>query len=225
MQRHFDEELEKLKEKILKMSSLVEKAIHLSIKALVDRESELAQQIIKSDDQVNMLEIEIDEFSLKLLALRQPQAGDLRLITSIMKINNDLERIGDLAVNIAERTMELLKFPIVKPLIDIPRMAEIAQGMVKDSLDAFVNRDSKLARSVCERDDKVDNLNDRIFRDLLTYMLQNPKTIERAVNLILVGRNLERIADHATNICEDVIYIVDGKTIKHHIEEREIKDC
>lgn len=225
MQRHFDEELEKLKEKILKMSSLVEKAIHLSIKALVDRESELAQQIIKSDDQVNMLEIEIDEFSLKLLALRQPQAGDLRLITSIMKINNDLERIGDLAVNISERTMELLKFPIVKPLIDIPRMAEIAQGMVKDSLDAFVNRDSKLARSVCERDDKVDNLNDQIFRELLTYMLQDPKTIERAVDLILVGRNLERIADHATNICEDVIYIVDGKTIKHHIEEREIKDC
>ncbi|MCG2707906.1 MAG: phosphate signaling complex protein PhoU [Syntrophaceae bacterium] len=225
MQRHFDEELEKLKEKILKMSSLVEKAIHLSIKALVDRESELAQQIIKSDDQVNMLEIEIDEFSLKLLALRQPQAGDLRLITSIMKINNDLERIGDLAVNISERTIELLKFPIVKPLIDIPRMAEIAQGMVKDSLDAFVNRDSKLARSVCERDDKVDNLNDQIFRELLTYMLQDPKTIERAVDLILVGRNLERIADHATNICEDVIYIVDGKTIKHHIEEREIKDC
>lgn len=225
MQRHFDEELEKLKEKILKMSSLVEKAIHLSIKALVDRESELAQQIIKSDDQVNMLEIEIDEFSLKLLALRQPQAGDLRLITSIMKINNDLERIGDLAVNISERTMELLKFPIVKPLIDIPRMAEIAQGMVKDSLDAFVNRDSKLARSVCERDDKVDNLNDQIFRELLTYMLRDPKTIERAVDLILVGRNLERIADHATNICEDVIYIVDGKTIKHHIEEREIKDC
>lgn len=225
MQRHFDEELEKLKEKILKMSSLVEKAIHLSIKALVDRESELAQQIIKSDDQVNMLEIEIDDFSLKLLALRQPQAGDLRLITSIMKINNDLERIGDLAVNIAERTIELLKFPIVKPLIDIPRMAEIAQGMVKDSLDAFVNRDSKLARSVCERDDKVDNLNDQILRELLTYMLQDPKTIERAVDLILVGRNLERIADHATNICEDVIYIVDGKTIKHHIEEREIKDC
>ncbi|MFH1901946.1 MAG: phosphate signaling complex protein PhoU [Candidatus Omnitrophota bacterium] len=225
MQRHFDEELEKLKEKILKMSSLVEKAIHLSIKALVDRESELAQQIIKSDDQVNMLEIEIDDFSLKLLALRQPQAGDLRLITSIMKINNDLERIGDLAVNIAERTIELLKFPIVKPLIDIPRMADIAQGMVKDSLDAFVNKDSQLARSVCERDDKVDNLNDQIFRELLTYMLQDPKTIERAVDLILVGRNLERIADHATNICEDVIYIVDGKTIKHHIEEREIKDC
>lgn len=220
MQRHFDEELEKLKEKILKMSSLVEKAIHLSIKALVDRESELAQQIIKSDDQVNMLEIEIDDFSLKLLALRQPQAGDLRLITSIMKINNDLERIGDLAVNIAERTIELLKFPIVKPLIDIPRMADIAQGMVKDSLDAFVNKDSQLARSVCERDDKVDNLNDQIFRELLTYMLQDPKTIERAVDLILVGRNLERIADHATNICEDVIYIVDGKTIKHHIEER-----
>jgi len=225
MERHFDEELKELKEKLLRMSSLVEEAINFSIKALTDRKSELAEQVIKSDDGINMLEIEIDELSLKLLALRQPQAGDLRFITSIMKINSDLERMGDLAVNIAERTIELLKFPLLKPLIDIPRMAEIAQGMVKDSLDAFVNRDSKLARSVCERDDKMDNLNDQIFRELLTYMLQDPKTIERAVDLILVGRNLERIADHATNICEDVIYIVDGKTIKHHIEEREIKDC
>jgi len=137
-----------------------------------------------------------------------------------MKINNDLERMGDLAVNIAERTIELLKFPLLKPLIDIPRMAETAQGMVKDSLDAFVKKDSKLAKSVCERDDKVDNLNDQIFRELLTYMLQDPKTIERAVDLILVGRNLERIADHATNICEDVIYMAEGKTIKHHIENQ-----
>ena len=224
MERHFDEELGKLKQKILKMSSLVEKAIHLSIKALVDRKSELAQQVIKSDDEINILEIEIDVFSLKLLSLRQPQASDLRFITSIMKINNDLERVGDLAVNIAERTIELLKFPLLKPLIDIPRMANIAQGMLKDSLDAFVNRDSKLARSVCERDDEVDNFNDQIFRELLTYMLQDPKTIERAVDLILVGRNLERISDHTTNICEDVIYMVEGKTIKHHIEEREIKE-
>ena len=224
MERHFDEELKELKEKLLRMSSLVEEAINFSIKALTDRKSELAEQVIKSDDGINMLEIEIDELSLKLLALRQPQAGDLRFITSIMKINSDLERMGDLAVNIAERTIELLKFPLLKPLIDIPRMAEIAQGMVKDSLDAFVNRDSKLARSVCERDDKMDNLNDQIFRELLTYMLQDPKTIERAVDLILVGRNLERIADHATNICEDVIYMVDGKIIKHHIEERKIKE-
>ncbi len=224
MERHFDEELGELKEKLLRMSSLVEKAIHLSIKALVDRNDELAQQIVKSDDTINMLEIEIDELCLKLLALHQPQAGDLRFITSIMKINNDLERMGDLAVNIAERSIELLRSPLLKPLIDIPRMAEIAQGMVKDSLDAFVNRDSKSAQSVCERDDKVDALNDQIFRELLTYVLQEPKAIERAVDLILVGRNLERIADHATNISEDVIYMVEGRTIKHHIEERGLKN-
>lgn len=220
MQRHFDEELQDLKEKLLKMSSLVEKAIATSMKALVDRKDELARGVIKSDDGINTLEIEIDELSLKMLALHQPQAGDLRFITSIMKINNDLERMGDLAVNIAERTIELLKSPLLKPLIDIPRMAATAQGMVKDSLDAFVKNDPKLAKSVCERDDRVDNLNDQIFRELLTYMLQDPKTIERALDLILVGRNLERIADHATNICEDVIYIVDGRTIKHHAEEK-----
>ncbi|MFH1778131.1 MAG: phosphate signaling complex protein PhoU [Candidatus Omnitrophota bacterium] len=220
MERHFDEELKELKEKVLKMGSLVEKAICLSIKALVERKNELAEQVIKSDDEINMIEIAIDEISLKLLALRQPQAGDLRFITSIMKINNDLERMGDLAANIAERTIELLKFPLLKPLIDIPRMAEIAQGMVKDSLDAFVNRNSELAKNVCERDDKVDNLNDQIFRELLTYMLQDQKTIEQAVDLILVGRNLERIADHATNICEGVIYMVDGRIIKHHVENQ-----
>lgn len=220
MQRHFDEELKELKEEVLKMGSLVERAIHLSIKALVDRQDVIATQVIASDDAVNMQEIKIDDLSLKLLALHQPQAGDLRFITSIMKINSDLERIGDLAVNIAERTQELLKAPLLKPLIDIPRMAKIAQDMVKDSLDAFVNSDSDLARSVCRRDDQVDELNAQIFRELLTYMLQDPKTIERAVDLILVGRNLERIADHATNICEDVIYMVNGKNIKHHIEER-----
>ncbi|MCK4423913.1 MAG: phosphate signaling complex protein PhoU [Candidatus Omnitrophica bacterium] len=216
MERHFDEELKKLKEKLLRMSSLTEQAISFSIKALVDRRPELADKVIKSDDAINMLEIEIDELSLKLLALRQPQAGDLRFITSTMKINNDLERIGDLAVNIAERAVNLLKAPVLKPLIDIPRMAETAQAMLKDSLDAFVNKDSKLAGSVCKRDDEVDNLNDQIFRELLTYMIQDPKTIERAVGLILTARNLERIADHATNICEDVIYMVNGKTIKHH---------
>lgn len=224
MVRHFDEELNKLKEKLLEMSGLAQRAIQLSIGALAERKGELAQQVIKSDHAINMLEIEIDELSLKLLALRQPQAGDLRFITSIMKINNDLERIGDLAVNIAERTIELLKYPLLKPLIDIPRMADISQGMLKDSINAFVNRDSELARNVCERDDEVDNLNDQILRELLTYMMQDPKTIERAVDLILVGRNLERIADHATNICEDVIYMVSGRIIKHHIEEREIKE-
>ena len=225
IQRHFDEELQDLKEKLLKMGSLVEDAIQASIKALVDRKGELAQRVINSDDKINMLEIEIDDLSLKLLALHQPQAGDLRFITSVMRINSDLERMGDLAVNIAERTIELLKFPLLKPLIDIPQMAVIAQGMLKDSLDAFVNRDFKLAKSVCERDDAVDNLNNQIFRELLTYMLQDTKTIERAVDLILLGRNLERIADHSTNICEDVIYMVKGISIKHHIGEKEIREA
>jgi phosphate transport system protein len=156
---------------------------------------------------------------MRLLALRQPMATDLRFITSAMRIGSDLERIGDLAVNIAERTMDLLKAPQLKPLIDIPRMAELAQEMVRDALNAFINGDDKLAQEVCERDDVIDQLNDQVFRELLTYMIQDSRTISRAVDLILVGRHLERIADHATNIGEDVIYMVRGKTIKHHVEE------
>jgi phosphate transport system protein len=156
---------------------------------------------------------------MRLLALRQPMAADLRFITSAMKIGSDLERIGDLAVNIAERTLEILKYPQLKPLIDIPRMAALAQNMVRDVINAFVNGDAELAQNVCTRDDQVDKLNDQIFRELLTYMLEDASTIHRAVDLILIGRHLERIADHATNIGEDVIYMVRGKTIKHHIEE------
>src|SRR3989338_2813252 len=168
MERHFDEELNKLKEKLLRMASLVEEAISHAVKALVDGNSDLAAEVIKRDDEVNMLEIEIDEQCLKLLALMQPIAIDLRFITSAMKIGNDLERMGDQAVNIAERTLELLRQPQLKPLIDIPRMATLAQKMVKDSLDAFVNKDTNLARDVCVRDDQVDNLNDQVFRELLT---------------------------------------------------------
>ena len=220
MERHFDEELNRLKEKLLRMASLVEEAISHAVKALVDRNSDLAAEVIKRDDEVNMLEIEIDEQCLKLLALMQPIAIDLRFITSAMKIGNDLERMGDQAVNIAERTLELLRQPQLKPLIDIPRMATLAQKMVKDSLDAFVNKDTNLARDVCVRDDQVDNLNDQVFRELLTYMMEDTSTITRAVDLILIGRHLERIADHATNIGEDVVYLVEGKTIKHHIEEK-----
>ncbi len=220
MERHFDEELNRLKEKLLRMASLVEEAISHAVKALVDRNSDLAAEVIKRDDEVNMLEIEIDEQCLKLLALMQPIAIDLRFITSAMKIGNDLERMGDQAVNIAERTLELLRQPQLKPLIDIPRMATLAQKMVKDSLDAFVNKDTNLARDVCARDDQVDNLNDQVFRELLTYMMGDVSTITRAVDLILIGRHLERIADHATNIGEDVVYLVEGKTIKHHIEEK-----
>ena len=219
MKRHFDEELKELNKQLLSMCALVEEAIMLSVKALVERKNDLAEKVIKSDKAVDMLEIEIDELCLKLLALHQPVGVDLRFITSEMKINNELERIGDQAVNIAECTQKIIKQPILKPLIDIPRMAALAQKMVKDSIDALVNKDEALARDVCGRDDEVDNLNDQIFRELLTYMMQDHKTITRAVELVLVARHLERIADHATNIAEDVIYFVKGKTIKHHIEE------
>jgi phosphate transport system protein len=219
MARLFDEELKTLKEKLMRMSCLVEESIALAVKGLKDRKEKLAKEVLKREEKVNLLDVEIDELCLKLLARRQPMAIDLRLITSAMKITSELERIGDQAVNIAERSLELLKLPLLKPLIDIPRMADLAQSMVKDSINALVNRDGKLAREVCERDDQVDKLNDQIFRELLTYMMQDPTTIKIAVDLVLVGRHLERIADHATNIGEDVYYLVKGKTIKHHIEK------
>lgn len=217
MERHFDEALKNLKEKLLRMSGLVEESIGSAIKALMERNAELAYKVIKGDDVVNHLEIEIDEACLKLLALHQPTAGDLRFITSTMKINSDLERIGDLAVNIAERTLDLLKVPPLKLRLNIPQMADASQAMLKDSLNAFVNKDSKLAYEVCKRDDVVDDLNHEIFMELLNAKAENQKPVERVIDLILVAKNLERVADHSTNICEDVIYMVDGKIIKHHI--------
>jgi len=219
MERHFDAELTALNEKLLHMARLAEEAVATAVKSLKDRNEAFAQDVLRREGAINLLEIEIDELCLKLLALRQPVASDLRFITSAMKIASELERVGDLAVNIAEVSLGLLKQPALKPLIDIPRMASLAQGMVRDALNAFVNRDEKLARAVCERDDEVDSLNDQVFRELLTYMMSDPSTIDRSVGLILIGRHLERIADHATNIGEDVIYLVLGKTIKHHIEE------
>lgn len=218
MVRKFDEELKNLKEKLMQMATLAEESIALAVRSLKERNEVYAQQVFQGEETLNLLDIEIDNQGMHLFALRQPMAIDLRLITATMRIAVELERIGDLAVNIAERSLELLKQPPLKPLIDIPRMAEIAQQMVKDAIDAFVNKNDKLAKNVCERDDEVDDLNDQIFRELLTYMMQDPKTIEIAVELILVGRHLERIADHATNICEDVVYLVKGKTIKHHFE-------
>jgi phosphate transport system protein len=219
MERQFDDELNTLKERLLRMATLAEESIVLAVRCLKDRKKKFAQQVFEGEESINLLDIEIDNLCMKLLALRQPMASDLRFITSAMRIAIELERIGDLSVNIAERALDLLKHPLLKPLIDIPRMAEMAQGMVKDSLDAFINHDDKLAKRVCERDDEVDDLNDQIFRELLTYMMQEYSTIKRAVDLILVGRYLERIADHATNISEDVIYLVKGKTIKHHYEK------
>ncbi|MDH4198077.1 MAG: phosphate signaling complex protein PhoU, partial [Candidatus Aminicenantes bacterium] len=219
MDRPFDEELKFLKEKLLEMASRAEESIALAVRGLKDRKEDLACEVLRREPAINLLDVEIDEMCLRLLALRQPMATDLRFITAAMRIGTDLERIGDLAVNIAERTFDLLKHPQLKPLIDIPRMAALAQGMVRDALDAYVRGDGELALEVCERDDEVDHLNDQIFRELLTYMIEDPATIARAVDLILVGRYLERIADHATNIGEDVIYMVKGKTIKHHYEK------
>ena len=220
MQRHVDAELQRIKDDLVRMASLAEAAIGLAVKALVNRDAEMAGQVIASDDAINMLELEIDELCLRTMALYQPEAKDLRFLAMALKINNDLERMGDQAVNIAERTLELLKEPLLKPLIDIPRMAEVAQRMVKDSLDAFVQQDVARARAVCEQDDEVDRYDDQIFRELLTYMMEDPRAITRSVNLILVSRHLERIADHATNIAEDVIYLAEGKTIKHHAQDR-----
>jgi phosphate transport system protein len=215
MQISFDEELATLKEKILLMGSKVEESIRLALKSIVDRDSRLAKKVIQSDRDINDIEIEIDEICHRLLALHQPMAGDMRFITSAMKINSDLERQGDLAVNMAERALTLNEVAPLKPFIDIPRLAGITQEMVKVSLDSLVNRDSKMARSVCERDDEVDNLNDQIIRELISYMLEDRANIKRALDLILVSRYLERIADHATNVAEDVIYMVEGKDIRH----------
>lgn len=215
MERPFDRQLGALRKNLIQMASMVETAIANAGKSLIERNSELARLVVKSDEQIDFLELEIDKQCVDLLALRQPMAIDLRFITSAIKITNNLERMGDLAVNIAERVIPLNQEPQLKPLIDIPRMATITQTMVKDSIDAFVNRDTALARSVSERDSTVDSLNDQIFKELLTYMMQDPKNIMRAVHLILISRHLERIADHSTNIAEEVVYIVKAKVVKH----------
>ena len=218
---HFEEELQILKQRLLHMGALCEERVHRAVAALMQRRLDAAEKIAAGDSDVNELQIEIDDRCLKLLALQQPMATDLRLITSAIKINSDLERIGDQAVNIAQNVVKLLPYPPVKPQIDIPRMAEIAQGMTHDSLDAFVRKDVGLARSVLARDDQVDAFKDQVFRVLLTYMMADPGTIERCLALILISRNLERIADHATNIAEDVIFLVEAKDVRHHhVEEK-----
>lgn len=218
--RHFDEQLSLVKEKLLSMASLAESMIYKAVKSLTDRRESLFGEVNGNEKRVNLLEIEIDGLCLKLLALKQPMAADLRFITSAMKINSELERIGDMAVNITQCVAVLIKQPQLKPYIDIPRMADLAQKMVKDSSDSFIKQDVNLARSVLTRDDEIDGLKDQIFRELLTFMMSDPSTIPRALQLVLVSRHLERIGDHATNIAEDVIYLVQGKDIRHHIEEK-----
>ena len=211
----FDMELKELKEKLLHEAGLVERAIQDAIKALLERTSDTARKVIEDDDSINTLEVEIDEFCLKLLALRQPAARDLRFITTAIKINYDLERIGDMAVNICERVLELNQEPQLKPYIDLPTMASIVRTMVKESLDAFVKEDVQLALKVTQDDEKVDNYLDQIFRELLTYMMQDARTISRATRLLFISKNLERMADHAVNIAELVIFMVEGKIIRH----------
>ena len=221
MIRHFDEELDELKQTLLRMAAKAESMIHDSIQALVKRDPTMGDRILQLEDEVNRLQLEIDDRAFKLLALQQPMAHDLRFIIAAMKISSDLERIADQAVNITENTKILLQFPELKPLIDIPKMAEITKAMVRDSLDAYVDSNAPKAREVVVRDDTVDALKDQVFREVLTYMISDPRTIQVGLQLILVARHLERIADHATNIAEDVVYMVEAKDIRHHSEEQQ----
>ena len=216
-QRHFDEELEELKSKLLRMAGLAEDQIDKALTALITRDSTLAREVIERDRAVNTLDVEIDEECIRLLALHQPAARDLRLVTTAMKISTELERISDLAENISERAIELNEEPQLKPYIDIPMMGKLARAMVKESIDAFVKDDSTVARKVLTDDDFVDDLMEQIFRELLTFMIEDTRTITRAIRLSFIAKYLERIADHATNIAELVVYLVEGKIIRHTI--------
>ena len=214
------DELSHLNEMLLKMAALVEASIKSSVESLVDRESELARQVIKEDHSINALDVKIDEECVRLLALKQPMGKDLRVITTAMKITTDLERIADNAVNIAERAVELNQEPMLKPYIDIPRMSRIVQGMVRDTIDAFVNENVELAKDVIMRDDSVDDLNEMVWKELVLIMTQDPSTVSRAVKITYVSKYLERIGDHATNIAETVVYMVRGKIIRHMMPDQ-----
>lgn len=219
MERHIDTELTQVKQDLLRMAGMVELAIDKSIEALKDRNSTLAQEVIRADQQVNAIEIEIENACFTILARQQPFAADLRFLMSCIKINNDLERMADHAVNIAETAEELATTQPIKPLIDIPYMAKIVQGMLRDSLDSFIRLDAEKARQVCENDDVVDGLDRQVQRELITYMMEDHRKITQALGLTLVSKNLERIADLSTNVGEEVIFIVEARTIKHHHED------
>jgi phosphate transport system protein len=218
--RHFQEELEQLKTRLLEMGGLVEERARLAVQGLVDRDRSVVEGVITGDAAVNRLHLEIDNRCFTLLALYQPMAADLRTVVAAVKINTDLERVGDLAVNIGEAAMRYASHAPVKKLIDIPLMAGIAQDMLRDALDAFVRRDVALAQRVLDADDRLDGLKTQIFRELLTCMLQDPSTIEPALDLILVSRHLERIGDHATNVAEDVIFIVSARDVRHGVHDQ-----
>ncbi len=213
--KKYEEDLKKLREDILYMGGLVEDQIQKAVSSLVDRDSKLAETIIQRDHEVNRMDVEVDEICIQLLALHQPAARDLRFITTALKITTDLERIGDMAVNICERALELNGEPQLKPYIDIPRMAQISQRMIHESLDAFVREDTNLALKVCKDDQQVDDLNSQIFRETVSFMIEDPHTINRAMKIGFISKYLERIADHATNIAEMVVFMVKGKSIRH----------
>jgi phosphate transport system protein len=217
--RHFQEELEQLKTRLLEMGGLAEDRVRAAVDGLVRHDAEIIARVLEGDRPINQLHIEVDNRCFKLLALHQPMAVDLRGIVSAVKINTDLERVGDLAINIAEAARRYMRHPPIKDLIDIPRMAAIAQAMLRDALDAYVRRDTALAQAVLNADDALDALKTQIFRELLTYMLQDPTTIEPALDLVLISRHLERIGDHATNVAEDVIFMVLAKDVRHHSGE------
>jgi phosphate transport system protein len=217
----FEDELSNLKVQILKMGSLVEEAIARSIKSLVERNSALAHQVIENEARINSYDVNIDEECIRLIALRQPTAGDLRFVTTAMKITTDLERMGDYAVDICERALELNEEPQLKPYIDIPRMAEIAEGMVHDALQAFLEKNTALAYEVINRDDEVDQLTVQIFNELLLFMIKDSSTITRAIKISYIAKYLERIADHATNVSEMVVYMIEGKMIRHIKDQEE----
>ena len=219
--RHFVEELDYLRSRLLEMSGLVEDSVRRSVLSLAEKDAQQAQRVLRNEAEINRMEIEIDDLATQLLALQQPMATDLRFITAAIKINNDLERMGDLAVNIVERALSLIHEPLMKPLIDIPLMADRVQSMIRKSLDAFVKKDAELARNVLVSDDAVDELCGSVYTELISYMERDPKTVRQAVNLMFVARNLERLADHATNIAEDVLFLVQGVDVRHHAETRE----
>jgi len=220
MERHFEHDLGELKERLLWMGSLAERAVHQSVQALLEADEPLAEQVVKEENAINEMQIEVDDRAVRLLALHQLMAADLRFVLAVSRINADLERIGDQAVNIAQSAQRLVRHPRVKPYVDLPRLGELAEGMVRDSLNAVVRQDVELAKSVLARDDQVDTLRDQIFRELLTYMMENSSVVFPAFELILVAKNLERIGDHATNIAEDVIYIVVGRDVRHPALDR-----
>src|SRR5271170_1799503 len=215
MERHFEKDLNELKERLLWMGSLAERAVHQAVHAVLDSDEQTAKRVLDEEDAINELQLEIDDRVVQLLALHQLMAADLRFVLAVARINNDLERIGDQAVNMAQAALHILRHPRVKPYVDLPRMSELAEGMVRDSLNAVVRGDIEIARAVLIRDDQVDNLRDQIFRELLSYMMGDSSVIFQSFELILVAKNLERVGDHATNIAEDVIYMVGGHDVRH----------